>query len=56
MNDYLLKIKQSVDSLTSVDYFVKHFDQIETIFDVLPPDYEPVLLLVTSRPETQSVE
>ena len=55
MNDYLLKIKQSVDSLTSVDYFVP-IDQIETIFDVLPPDYEPVLLLVTSRPETQSVE
>lgn len=56
MNEYLLKVKGIVDSLTAVGSPVPEVDYIESIFDGLPDEYELVITTMFSKTDSYTVD
>ena len=56
IDEYLVKIKVCVDSLTFVGVFLSTKNHVESILDDLPSDYESLVTLVTLRNDDFSVE
>lgn len=55
MNEYLLKVKNTMDRLASVDT-LSDSDHIEFILNGLPENYDTFIVSVKSRSESYSVE
>lgn len=55
MNEFLLKIKKTVDCLFSVGSPVSTADHIEAILEGLPPEYNAFIVSVTSRSDPYTV-
>ncbi|PON37427.1 hypothetical protein TorRG33x02_347460 [Trema orientale] len=56
MDAYLLKIKNAVDSLVSIGYFISTEDHIEAIFDGLLDEYDTFVISTSSRLDPYTVE
>ncbi|PON99029.1 LOW QUALITY PROTEIN: hypothetical protein TorRG33x02_052660 [Trema orientale] len=55
LNEYLLKIKNAIDLLASVGYFLSTSDHIEANFSGLPDEYDNFVISVSSRKDQYSV-
>ncbi|KAL4361065.1 hypothetical protein GQ457_04G011740 [Hibiscus cannabinus] len=50
MQDFLMKIKLLCDNLASCGEVISEYEHITTILNGLPPEYEPVVTVITASP------
>ncbi|KAL4340276.1 hypothetical protein GQ457_08G017820 [Hibiscus cannabinus] len=50
MQDFLMKIKLLCDNLDSCGEVISEYEHITTILNGLPPEYEPVVTVITASP------
>ncbi|MCI00977.1 retrovirus-related Pol polyprotein from transposon TNT 1-94, partial [Trifolium medium] len=56
INEYLLRIKSIVNSLTAVGDFVSESEQIDSILEGLPEEFNSFVMMIYSRADTPTVE
>jgi histone deacetylase 1/2 len=56
INEYLLRIKTIVNSLTAVGDFVSESEQVDSILEGLPEDFNSFVMMIYSRFDTPTVE
>ncbi|MCH95282.1 retrovirus-related Pol polyprotein from transposon TNT 1-95, partial [Trifolium medium] len=56
INEYLLRIKSIVNSLTAVGDFVSESEQVDSILEGLPEEFNSFVMMIYSRVDTPTVE
>lgn len=55
ISEYLLKIKNIVDSLTAIGDPISNQDHLDAVLEGLPEEYNPFVMMIYSRLDTPSI-